>query len=915
MVWSDEAAEPATLTLSQAVSYHEASDTGRGVTNTVTAALVDQYGEPISRKRLSFFSDDQDGIGAAAGGGARLTRTTNRSGRATLSYNRDSGADGIENIWATFTDAGAAGTSADDIDLRSTPEQMAHYWATEASGPVSGRLLEKDTVRNRPDHRRCVGRGHSRRIRRQRPTERLGRAGEAGRLREGAGLHRQGTHAQAVITRVRVDTYASRVRVDTYASASRGISRITLLGGLVADDTATAKPTQVLLTDDLMPGQTHLNLDRSRTVTFTLQASDSAGRPVRESGWRVTVTSTETPVGGSAGSPQTLSVTTDQEGRASFSFTQAGTAATGETARVTFTTSTAARSGRTLPVVAGTTNAPDADLQYEVSGQDIASAARALVIAKTADYTEASSSGAGASNTVSARIVDQYGQTAAATDTISFLSDDPSGIWADSSGVTSAESGGKRNLTGAAASDNQVAAVAGAASLTYHRDSGQSVIETIWATGGGFTSNRLYHYWTEDMEAADAPLSGRLLAHDASDNRFVISAAEKVLLASYDSNDFLTALDGSGSLSDFEDGLDSAAHVRVGVYHASSSGAGQIALRYGWSSLDHPGGAAAGAEAQFGQAIAADNGVIVVGAGYEAFNCDHDGNSGTPIQECPKAGRVYVYEGMADASPAILTAPAPKENDYFGYDVDIAGDTIVVGAPRVDEMASGATAADNGRVFIYTKPSGGWEGTGIQPAATLTNSGLGTAGTLQARVASTDHAACSSSSGRNHMFGYGVAVSKDGDTVVVTSRDPRAPVACSTLEESDGLAYVFEKNDNSTAGWDDDDGAGRAVLWPSTTIAVSGSTMQFGRERAVSVSDDGGVIAVGGAGRKIGSTAEAGSSYIYVRSGSEWNTGDTAVTSPIQETAVLEAPTALAQQRMGCARGRLRRRRCDGGRR
>ena len=231
--------------------------------------------------------------------------------------------------------------------------------------------------------------------------------------------------------------------------------------------------------------------------------------------------------------------------------------------------------------------------------------------------------------------------------------------------------------------------------------------------------------------------------------------------------------------------------------------------------------------------------------------------------------------------------------------MDIAGDTIVVGAPRVDEMASGATAADNGRVFIYTKPSGGWEGTGIQPAATLTNSGLGTAGTLQARVAGTDHAACSSSSGRNHMFGYGVAVSKDGDTVVVTSRDPRAPVACSTLDESDGLAYVFEKNDNSTAGWDDDDGAGRAVLWPSTTIAVSGSTMQFGRERAVSVSDDGDVIAVGGAERKIGSTAEAGSSYIYVRSGSEWNTSDTAVTSPIQETAVLAAPTALAQQRMG----------------
>ena len=492
VVWSDETAEAATLTLSQEVSYHEASDTGRGEANTVIAALFDQYGEPIRSKRVSFFSDDQDGIG----GGTRLTRTTNRSGRATLSYSRDSGADGIENIWATFTDAGDAGTSADDIDLRSTPEQMAHYWATEASGPVSGRLLEKDTVRNRLIIGEASGGvilvGYD-------GNDQLNGLDGPVRL---ADFEKELGYTGKEPT---PNPVVTRVRVDTYASSSRGISRITLLGGLVADDTASAKPTQVLLTDDLMPGQTHLNLDRSRTVTFTLQASDSAGRPVRESGWRVTVTSTETPVGGSAGSPQTLSVTTDQEGRASFSFTQAGTAATGETARVTFTTSTAARSGRTLPVVAGTTNAPDADLQYEVSGQDIASAARALVIAKTADYTKASSSGAGASNTVSARIVDQYGQTAAATDTISFLSDDPSGIWADSSGVTSAESGGKRTLTGAAASDNQVAAVAGAASLTYHRDSGQSVIETIWATGGGFTSNRLYHYWTEDMEAADAP--------------------------------------------------------------------------------------------------------------------------------------------------------------------------------------------------------------------------------------------------------------------------------------------------------------------------------------------------------------------------------------------------------------------------
>ena len=893
-VWSDEAgtASSYSLILSQSVSYHEASDSGRGAVNSVAAVLVDQYGEALSRRSVSFYSDDPDGIGAAADGSARLRRTTNRSGRAVLTYSRDSDENGAERIWAVFTDPGGAG-AADDILVRAAP--ITHYWAEEATGALSGPLLEKDTAANRL----VVSSGGRIHLIEYDGNDQLNNLDGPATL-AAFEAHLGHTGEERPIPKEVV----AWVRVDAYASRSSGVSSITLLGGSAAD--VPARAAQVLLSDDLDPGQTHLKLDAARTVAFTLQVADSAGNPVAERGWQVTVTYTETPVGGSAGAQRTRTVTTDDEGRAEFSFTQAGTAAAGETAKVVFTVSAAARSGASLPVVGAVSKgaaAPDDDPvtadrgKYRVQGADDgAGAAAGLVISRpqnSSPYTAASSGGA--QNTVTARIVDKYGVTAASvSDTVSFLSDDENGLWAEGSTFSSAEAGGKRVLGGTAKTANQQAASGGSASVTYSRASSEGAVETIWASvtvgADNFTSNRLYHYWTE---RARAPVTGRILHEDPGSDRLVIFAQERVMLVEYDGGDLLN---GSRSLSAFEDGFSDAAHLRVAAYNPG--GVSRLELLSEWPALDHPDGPAAGAAARFGQSFAADNGVLVVGAGNEA------------VGGAERAGRVYVYDGMGDSSPAVLSAPSPEANGNFGYDVDISGDTIAVGAPRNPHLNE-ASAADNGRVFVYVRPAGGWR-TGQSPAAVLTNSGLGASGrfTLAASVNGVNYPACTDSARFNHRFGYGVAVSRDESTVAVTSRDPRAPVPnCSSASSrGDGLAYVFEKNDNGTPGWENDNGRGRAVLWPSTTIArTDGNSEEFGRERSVSVSNDGGVIVVGMGLRPIQADpsdpatlrSRAGSAYVFVRRGPEWNTGDSPVARPVIQTAVLAAPQPREQQWMG----------------
>ena len=137
ILWSDEAAAPAQLILSQETVYQSASELDRGEENLVTAELRDQYGAPIYGRRIEFWSDDPAGVGGARDESPRFNqRTTNREGVATLRYTRDSAATGVERISAQYVVDQARAS----LDILAEP--IEHFWVLRAFAQDNGEPRE-----------------------------------------------------------------------------------------------------------------------------------------------------------------------------------------------------------------------------------------------------------------------------------------------------------------------------------------------------------------------------------------------------------------------------------------------------------------------------------------------------------------------------------------------------------------------------------------------------------------------------------------------------------------------------------------------------------------------------------------------------------------------------------------------------
>ena len=124
LTWSGEDDEPATLVLEQAVRYHEAGNRAR---NSVTATLVDQYGDPVSGVKIHILSAGPNGLGQDAPDMAKSNHrpTTNRRGQATVRYSWNSGDSGTE-IISAFTE----GIDPQVVTDPSNP--LEHYWVEDA---------------------------------------------------------------------------------------------------------------------------------------------------------------------------------------------------------------------------------------------------------------------------------------------------------------------------------------------------------------------------------------------------------------------------------------------------------------------------------------------------------------------------------------------------------------------------------------------------------------------------------------------------------------------------------------------------------------------------------------------------------------------------------------------------------------
>jgi hypothetical protein len=108
----------------------------------------------------------------------------------------------------------------------------------------------------------------------------------------------------------------------------------------------------------------------------------------------------------------------------------------------------------------------------------------------------------------------------------------------------------------------------------------------------------------------------------------------------------------------------------------------------GWVDTNQPSTlikAPAGASNGFGDAVALNGNVLVVGD-----------------QSTSPGGAVYVFNVSAKGGQlvATLTPSNPEINPYMGFGVAIAGDTIVAGAPSVN--------SNQGVIYVFEKPVAGW---------------------------------------------------------------------------------------------------------------------------------------------------------------------------------------------------------------
>jgi hypothetical protein len=214
----------------------------------------------------------------------------------------------------------------------------------------------------------------------------------------------------------------------------------------------------------------------------------------------------------------------------------------------------------------------------------------------------------------------------------------------------------------------------------------------------------------------------------------------------------------------------------------------------------------AGAQDYFGYAVAVSGEIAVVSALY-----DDDGGT--------DAGAAYVFyrdQGGLDSWGEVtkMMASDGATEDWFGNEVDIDGDTVVVGTFQSDGIATGS-----GKAYIFQKDAGGLDNWGEVKI-------------LEASDAVAD------------LF-FGRSVGLSGDTIVVGAKGD------ASMGIETGAAYIFERDLGGPNNWGQ-----RAKL----VAADAAAEANFGYSSSI----DGDLVIVG-AFLDDGAAVDSGSAYVFER--------------------------------------------------
>jgi len=286
---------------------------------------------------------------------------------------------------------------------------------------------------------------------------------------------------------------------------------------------------------------------------------------------------------------------------------------------------------------------------------------------------------------------------------------------------------------------------------------------------------------------------------------------------------------------------------------APDSGAAYVFVRNGtnWIQQAYLKASNTDAEDSFGYSLDIDGDTLVVGAWYEDSNATGvNGNQSDNSVSEAGAAYVFVRDGTNWSQQAYLKASNPEAYDFFGVTVDIAGDTIVVGAYVESSSATGVDGnqADNstsyaGAAYVFVR--------------------VGTTWSQQAYLKASNTDAVD-------LFGFSLNIA--GDTIVVGAPGEDSSATGVNGNQTDnsvtsaGAAYVFVRVGTT---WSQ-----QAYLKASNTDAFD----LFGF--SLDIADD--TLVVGARGESSSasgvngnqadnSVTDAGAAYVFVRSGTTWS--------------------------------------------